>query len=114
MLMREERPWGWFEILYEERGMKIKRILVKPGERLSLQSHNQRRENWTFLQGKGLFTLDESRIEVTPHQSVYIPLKSRHRIENIGKEDLLFVEVQTGDYLGEDDIVRYEDDYKRV
>ncbi len=110
---KEERPWGWFEILYEEPGLKVKRIMVAPGKRLSLQSHEQRAENWVVLQGRARFTLDDTTVALAPHQSVFIPKRSRHRIENPGAAELVFVEVQTGSYLGEDDIVRYQDDFDR-
>ena len=113
MSPREERPWGWFEVLYEEPGLKVKRIMVRPGRRLSLQSHEQRAENWVIVQGKALFTLDGREFALDPQQSVFIPKRSRHRIENPGTEELVFVEVQTGSYLGEDDIVRYQDDFNR-
>jgi mannose-6-phosphate isomerase-like protein (cupin superfamily) len=110
---REERPWGWFEVLYEEPGLKVKRIMVRPGKRLSLQSHEQRAEDWVIVQGRARFTLDEREFVLEPHQAVFIPRRSRHRIENPGTEELVFVEVQTGSYLGEDDIVRYQDDFNR-
>ncbi|HOW44320.1 MAG TPA: phosphomannose isomerase type II C-terminal cupin domain [Candidatus Aminicenantes bacterium] len=113
MNRREERPWGWFEVLYEEPGLKVKRIMVRPGKRLSLQSHERRAENWVMVQGKALFTLDDRECALGPQQSVFIPKRSRHRIENPGTEELVFIEVQTGSYLGEDDIVRYQDDFDR-
>lgn len=113
MSPREERPWGWFEVLFEEPGLKVKRIMVRPGKRLSLQSHEQRAENWVIVQGKARFTLDDRQLALEPQQSVFIPRRSRHRIENPGTEELVFVEVQTGSYLGEDDIVRYQDDFNR-
>ncbi len=110
---KEERPWGWFEILYEEAGLKVKRIMVNPGKRLSLQSHSQRAENWVVVHGQAIFTLDDRSFALGPHQSVFIPKKSRHRMENPGREELVFIEVQTGTYLGEDDITRYQDDFGR-
>jgi len=113
MNTKEERPWGWFEILYEEAGLKVKRIMVKPGKRLSLQSHERRAENWVIVQGKGLFTLDDRTFDLEPHQSVFIPEKSRHRMENPGRDELVFIEVQTGTYMGEDDIIRFQDDFDR-
>ena len=113
MNYKEERPWGWFEILFEEANLKIKRIMVKPGKRLSLQSHEQRAENWIIIQGQALFTLDEKTFSLNPRQAVFIPEKTRHRMENPGQENLIFVEVQTGTYLGEDDIIRYQDDFNR-
>ena len=113
MNYKEERPWGWFEILFEESGLKVKRIMVKPGKRLSLQSHERRAENWVVIRGRALFTLGEKTTELEPHQSVFIPEKSRHRMENPGREEMVFIEVQTGSYLGEDDITRYQDDFDR-
>jgi len=113
MNYKEERPWGWFEILYEEAELKVKRIMVKPGSRLSLQSHERRAENWVIVQGKGLFTLDDRTFDLEPQQSVFIPKKSRHRMENPGRDELVFIEVQTGTYLGEDDIIRFQDDFDR-
>jgi mannose-6-phosphate isomerase-like protein (cupin superfamily) len=113
MNYREERPWGRFEILFEEAGLKIKRIMVKPGKRLSLQSHEHRAENWVVIQGQALFTLDEKTFSLGPRQAVFIPEKAKHRMENPGKEELVFIEVQTGIYLGEDDIIRFQDDFNR-
>jgi len=110
---KEERPWGWFEILYEEANLKVKRIMVKPGKRLSLQSHERRAENWVIVQGKGLFTLDVRTFDLEPQQSVFFPQKSKHRMENPGRDELVFIEVQTGTYLGEDDITRFQDDFDR-
>ncbi len=114
MIYKEERPWGWFEILYEEAALKVKRILVFPGKRLSLQSHSQREENWLILQGRAVVTVGPGRLHLSPAQTAHIPRQARHRIENVGSKDLIFIEVQAGSYLGEDDIVRYEDDFQRV
>jgi len=114
MIYKEDRPWGSFEILYEEEGMKIKRIIVKPGMRLSLQSHEKRTENWLVVAGSAFMNLDNKKIYLLENQTVYIPKEAKHRIENIGDDDLVFVEVQRGSYLGEDDIVRYDDDFDRV
>ena len=110
---KEERPWGWFEILFEEAGLKVKRIMVKPGQRLSLQSHERRAENWVVIQGRARVTLGEKTYELEPHQAVFIPGQSKHRMENPGREEMVFIEVQTGSYLGEDDITRYQDDFDR-
>ncbi len=110
----EQRPWGSFEILYEEARLKVKRITVRGGQRLSLQSHGQRQENWVIVSGQAVVTLEERQIPLTATEAVFIPQSARHRIENPATDDLVFVEVQTGTYLGEDDIVRYEDDYRRV
>ncbi len=116
MLMnyKEERPWGWFEILLEEDDVKVKRILVKEGKRLSLQSHKHRSENWTVVKGESLITLDTEHKNCVREDSVFIPAGTKHRIENIGEGDVIFIEVQTGSYLGEDDIIRYEDDFNRA
>jgi mannose-1-phosphate guanylyltransferase/mannose-6-phosphate isomerase len=111
---REERPWGWFEVLFEEAGLKVKRIMVKPGKRLSLQSHEQRAENWVVVQGQARVTLGEQTIALEKRQAVFIPEKTKHRMENPGQEGLVFIEVQTGTYLGEDDITRYQDDFNRA
>ncbi len=114
MNYKEERPWGWFEILLEEDDVKVKRILVREGQRLSLQSHKHRSENWTVVQGESLITLDTKHKNCAREDSVFIPSGTKHRIENVGKGDVIFIEVQTGSYLGEDDIVRYEDDFNRA
>jgi mannose-1-phosphate guanylyltransferase/mannose-1-phosphate guanylyltransferase/mannose-6-phosphate isomerase len=110
---KEERPWGSFEILYEEEQLKVKRIIVKPGKRLSLQSHKNRSENWVIIQGNALVTLDEKDTPLSPNQFVFIPPGAKHRIANRGNDNVVFVEIQTGTYLGEDDIIRYEDDFNR-
>ena len=113
MNYKEERPWGWFEILFEEDGLKVKRIMVKPGKRLSLQSHEHRAENWVVVQGQAQITLGEEIVRLEKRQTVFIPENTKHRMENPGQENLVFVEVQTGTYLGEDDIIRYQDDFNR-
>lgn len=114
MKQREERPWGWYEILYEEKNLKIKKIMIKPGLRLSLQSHDQRGENWTIIKGNAIVTREKENIQLTSNQMVFIPPKSKHRIENTGNSELIFIEIQSGTYLGEDDIIRYEDDFNRI
>ncbi|MDY0296078.1 MAG: phosphomannose isomerase type II C-terminal cupin domain [Acidobacteriota bacterium] len=111
---REDRPWGRFEVLYQEEGLKVKRIVVNPGQRLSLQSHEHRGEDWLILEGVARVELDNKLMHLHPHQVVHIPPGARHRVACESSGELVFVEVQRGDYLGEDDIVRYEDDYKRV
>ena len=108
------RPWGTYTVLQEGVGFKLKRIEVKPSARLSLQSHKHRSEHWIIVSGKALVTNGEELIELTVNQSTYIPLGNKHRLENPGTEQLILIEVQCGGYLGEDDIVRYEDVYKRV
>ncbi|MCX8044483.1 MAG: glycosyltransferase [Desulfobacterota bacterium] len=110
----DHRPWGYYEILAEKKDFKSKRIIVYPGKRLSLQRHAMRDEHWYIQKGRAIVTLDEERFELTPGESVNIPRMVRHRIENIGTDELVFIEIQTGDYFGEDDIERFEDDFGRV
>jgi mannose-1-phosphate guanylyltransferase/mannose-6-phosphate isomerase len=110
---RDHRPWGWFESLARGDRFQVKRIVVKPGAALSLQSHHHRSEHWIVVQGTARVTVGEEVRLVTENQSIYIPLGSRHRMENPGKLPMVLIEVQTGAYLGEDDIVRYEDVYRR-
>ncbi|GBC82702.1 Mannose-1-phosphate guanylyltransferase 1 [bacterium HR10] len=110
----EERPWGKFEVLERADHYQIKRITVNPGHRLSLQYHHHRTEHWVIVAGSGRVTRGEEVIPVVANQSVVIPKGAPHRIENTGTEPLVFIEVQYGEYLGEDDIVRLADDYHRV
>jgi mannose-6-phosphate isomerase-like protein (cupin superfamily) len=107
------RPWGFFEILYDGSEAKVKRILVRPGGRLSLQRHRRRAEHWFVVQGEGTVTLDVREIAVKAGDAVDIPRGALHRILNNGSGDLIYIEVQTGDYFGEDDIERLADDYGR-
>lgn len=111
--MTESRPWGAYTILLETESYKVKRIVVKPGERLSYQYHFKREENWTVVIGEANVTLNDKELIVKTGENIFIPLQAKHRIANKGKEDLVFIEVQTGTYFGEDDIVRIEDDYNR-
>ena len=109
----DHRPWGWFETLVLADRFQVKRIHVHPGAALSLQSHVHRSEHWIVVKGTARVTVgDEVRL-VTENQSVYIPLGAKHRMENPGKVPMVLIEVQTGSYLGEDDIIRYEDIYDR-
>jgi mannose-6-phosphate isomerase-like protein (cupin superfamily) len=108
-----QRPWGGFCVLEEGEGYKIKRIWVHPGEILSLQSHEHRDEHWVVVKGAAEVTLGEKIIRLEKNQSVFIPRKAKHRTANPGLDTMEFVEVQVGNYLGEDDIVRYEDKYGR-
>ncbi len=110
---RDHRPWGWFETLSLGERFQVKRIMVHPGAALSLQSHVHRSEHWVVVAGTARVTVGEAVTLVTENQSVYIPVGDKHRLENPGKVDLHLIEVQTGTYLGEDDIVRYEDVYQR-
>lgn len=110
----ETRPWGCFHVLDEGPGFKVKRIVVRPQGRLSLQSHKHRWEHWTVVSGEATATVGESVRTMTRGQSIDIGQGARHRLENFGDADVELIEVQFGDYLGEDDIVRYDDVYKRV
>lgn len=110
---RDNRPWGWYETLALSDRFQVKRIVVKPGGCLSLQSHFHRSEHWVVVAGTARITIDEQIKLVTENESVYIPLGAVHRMENPGKLPMVLIEVQTGTYLGEDDIVRYEDKYAR-
>jgi len=110
---RDHRPWGWFESLARGNRFQVKRIVVHPGAALSLQSHHHRSEHWIVVQGTAKVTVDGEARLLTENQSVYIPLGAVHRMENPGKLPMVLIEVQTGSYLGEDDILRYEDVYAR-
>ncbi len=110
---KDHRPWGWFESLVIGERFQVKRILVHPGASLSLQSHHHRSEHWIVVEGTAKVTVDEEVKLVSENQSVYIPLGATHRMENPGKVPMVLIEVQTGSYLGEDDIIRYEDVYAR-
>lgn len=113
-LSRDYRPWGWYESLVVGPRFQVKRIVVKPGASLSLQSHHHRAEHWITVEGTAKVTVGSTVKLVTENESVYIPLGTVHRLENPGKVPLTLVEVQTGTYLGEDDIIRYEDVYARA
>jgi len=113
--MREfdRRPWGSYTVLEEDRGFKVKRIEVLPGKRLSYQKHAQRAEHWFVVEGTAKVTLDDEEITVRAGESIDIPIGAAHRVENPSEENLVFIEVQRGSYLGEDDIVRLQDDFGR-
>jgi len=110
---KDHRPWGWFEVLSLGKNFKVKQIFVKPGAALSLQSHNHRSEHWVVVEGKLKVTIDEEVKLVSEGQSIYVPLGSVHRIENPSKTSVKLIEIQIGHYLGEDDIIRYDDVYSR-
>ena len=110
---RDHRPWGWFESLAAGERFQVKRIFVKAGASLSLQSHHHRAEHWIVVAGTAHVTIGDNVQIVSENQSVYVPLGERHRLENRGKLPVTLIEVQTGAYLGEDDIIRYEDAYAR-
>jgi mannose-1-phosphate guanylyltransferase/mannose-6-phosphate isomerase len=108
------RPWGTYTVLGEGQGFKIKRVVVKPGQSLSLQMHHHRSEHWVVVFGTANITVGESTTLMTQNQSTYIPIGAKHRLENPGITDLVLIEVQCGSYLGEDDIVRFSDTYGRA
>jgi len=115
------RPWGWYinvegndKEIDEDNKFKVKRIGVYPGKRLSLQSHKHRSEHWVIVKGTARVQVGEDQLILHKNQHVYIPVGVLHRMENIGEDMVEFVETQIGDYLGEDDIVRYQDDFGRV
>ena len=110
----ENKPWGGFLVLEDLPTHKVKRIWVHPGHRLSYQKHFRRSEHWVILEGRAKVTLNGEELFPGQGESVDIPLEAAHRIENIGDTQLTFIEVQWGDYFGEDDIIRLEDDYGRV
>lgn len=109
-----ERPWGSYTVFADELKFKLKRIDVNPLQRLSLQSHGKRDELWAIVGGEGIVVLDGLEIPVRYGKTIDIHAGQKHRIINTSNEVLTFIEVQTGSYFGEDDIVRYEDDYGRV
>ena len=110
---RDERPWGMYEVLAEGEGYKVKRIEVQPGQRLSLQMHQSRSEHWVIVAGEALVTVGDRDIHLRAHEDTIIPLRTKHRVANHASTPLVFIEVQCGTYLGEDDITRFEDDYNR-
>jgi mannose-6-phosphate isomerase len=111
---RTERPWGWYETVSEVAGNKVKRIRVHPGQQLSLQKHHQRAEHWVVVLGTARITLDERQFDLQPGQACDIAVGQVHRLANLTAEAVEIVEVQFGSYLGEDDIVRLEDNYGRA
>jgi len=110
----DRRPWGTFTVLDEGDNFKVKRIEVLPGKRLSYQKHSQRAEHWFVVKGTAKVTLDDREITVSAGNAIDIAIGSAHRVENPATETLIFIEVQQGGYLGEDDIVRLQDDFGRV
>ena len=108
------RPWGFYEVLSDREDHKVKRISVYPGKRLSYQRHSRRGEHWYIVSGRAVVTLDGREIGLGPGEAVDIGCGTAHRISNPGEENVVFIEVQTGDYFGEDDIERLEDDFGRT
>ena len=107
------RPWGSFTVLEEGKNFKVKKVVVKPKEKLSLQFHKQRSEHWVVLKGFAKVELNDKIFYLKPHQSIDISMEAKHRLINPGRENLEIIEIQNGDYLGEDDIIRIEDKYSR-
>ena len=111
----DQRPWGNFTVLDEGAGFKVKRIEVLPGKRLSYQKHRHRNEHWYVVAGTAKVTLNDETIFVETDKTIDIKIGDAHRVENPSEtEDLIFIEIQRGDYLGEDDIIRLEDDFGRI
>lgn len=113
-ITKDNRPWGEYFVIHDEKNYKIKRIEVNPSSRLSYQYHNGRAETWIIINGKARVIIDGSSELYEAGDTILIPRKSKHRIENITDEILVFIEIQTGDYFDEDDIIRLEDDYNRL
>ena len=109
----DKRPWGSYQVLDEGQDFKVKRIEVLPGKRLSYQRHAHRAEHWFITSGTAKVTLNDNEFLVESGGTVDIPLGAKHRVENPGNETLLFIEIQTGNYFGEDDIERFDDDFGR-
>ena len=111
----EERPWGKFIVLEDTRTHKVKRLILKPGKRLSYQRHQKRTEHWVILSGRAIVILDDVSTEHQPGDTIHVPVGAKHRLINAHpEEDLIWIEVQRGSYFGEDDIERFEDDFGRV
>lgn len=113
-VMEDHRPWGSYTVLEEQPTYKVKRIEVLPGQRLSYQKHEKRAEHWMIVGGRAIVTLDGKDVDLSPGQSIDIPRGASHRIANPGTTLLTVIEIQQGDYFGEDDIIRLEDDYGRM
>jgi mannose-6-phosphate isomerase-like protein (cupin superfamily) len=109
----ESRPWGYYEVLSDKPDHKVKRIVVHPDSKISLQLHRKRSERWTIISGSPIVTRDAEEIRLNPGDTIEIPLGAKHRVANPGTDPVVFIEVQTGEYFGEDDIERFEDDYGR-
>ncbi len=108
-----KRPWGTYQTILRGDTYQVKRIVVNPNSQLSLQSHNHRSEHWVVVDGEGTATLGEKQIKLAKDGVIYIPVHEKHRMSNFTDKPVVFIEVQNGDYLGEDDIIRYEDIYGR-
>ncbi|MBG90189.1 MAG: mannose-6-phosphate isomerase [Actinobacteria bacterium] len=111
--IRDNRPWGYYDVLLDTPICKVKHIIVNGKQRLSYQYHEQREEYWTIIKGHAIVTLNDKTIQLKDGDQIHIPQKAKHRIENPNQTPLQFIEIQRGSYFGEDDIVRLEDDYNR-
>ncbi len=111
--MKDRRPWGSFTVIEDQKTYKVKRIEVLPGQRLSYQKHAKRAEHWVIVGGHARVTLDGQDVDLCPGQAIDVPRGSAHRIANVGSDLLTLIEIQQGDYFGEDDIIRLQDDYGR-
>lgn len=114
MNYKETRPWGEFENLLDAEYCKVKQIIIKPGQAPSYQYHFKRSEVWIVVQGEGELKMNDEIQSVRKWDAIIVPVEAKHQIKNTGTEDLIFIEVQLGEYFGEDDIVRLEDNYGRV
>jgi mannose-6-phosphate isomerase len=110
----DRRPWGFYQVLSDEPDHKIKRIVIHPNQRLSYQRHSRRSEHWYIVTGEAIVTKNDDEIKLKAGQAIDIPTGTWHRIMNARLDDLIFIEIQTGVYFGEDDIERKEDDYGRL
>lgn len=108
------RPWGEYHVIINDTNFKIKQIKVLPNKRLSYQFHNGRAETWVIIKGNARVTIEDVINDYSEGDTIVIPKRAKHRIQNISKKNLVFIEIQTGDYFDEDDIIRLEDDYNRI
>ena len=112
-ILEDHRPWGYYKVISEEKNNKVKKIVVYPGKRLSLQRHRHRSEHWYIIKGEAEVVVDNKNFLLKPANSIDIPVLSVHRIKNTGRENVEFIEIQRGNYLEEDDIERLDDDFGR-
>ena len=114
VIEEDHRPWGYYTVLADEHDHKVKRIVVYPGKRLSLQRHRKRSEHWYIVSGRAVVTRNDELHDLNPGSAIDIPCEHIHRVENPGTDNMVFIEIQTGEYFGEDDIERIEDDFDRL
>jgi mannose-6-phosphate isomerase-like protein (cupin superfamily) len=113
-IIQVDKPWGWYKTIYSQQGFKIKHICVFPKSRLALHSHEQRSEHWVVVKGNSMVRVGNDEIFLHANQNIFIPTRVLHRIENVGDENLEFVETQIGEYLDDCDVIIYQDDYNRT